>query len=208
MVVDDRFGLVHQAVRELRHQRFDGDLVHRRLERDARHDVAEGDDLAQLRRLPRQAIVHPPEEVHGVPEKGAVVVHRDRVPADHADRGIVEMRQESVDRALLDHDVGADHEQDRRPRRGNEDVDRRRLAFAALLHDQPEPRLACCDVSNDRRRRIGASAGYDDEFLDMNGGQALPQNRVNRDGNIRLLVVRHDADAACQRLGADELQRL
>ena len=60
------------------------------------------------------------------------------------------MPQENIERAVLDHQIGAHHDQDGTFSRADEKIDGRRLAFAALLLDEPNARFAGGDVGYDR----------------------------------------------------------
>ena len=118
-VVDDRLWLVDQPVPELRDDRLDRDLVHRRVGRNARNHVPERDDLTELRRFARDSVMEAPLQMDRVPQERRLGIDRDRMAADHSHAGILEVAQQRVDRAVLDQHVGAHHEQngERSPRR-------------------------------------------------------------------------------------------
>src|SRR2546429_111202 len=86
--------LVVEAIAQLGHEGLDGDLVHRCVERDARNDVAEGDDLAELGRLASDPVVQTPLEVNGVPKERRLAVDRGGMPSHHSNRRIFEVPQE------------------------------------------------------------------------------------------------------------------
>ena len=109
-VVDDRLRLVHQPVSELGNESLDGKLVHRGIEGDAGHHVAEGHHLAQLRGIAGDPVMQAPLQVHRVPEECPVAVDRYGMRADHAHGRIGEMPQENVERTVVDHHVGTDHD--------------------------------------------------------------------------------------------------
>src|SRR5215469_4571498 len=100
-VEDDRLRLVDQPVPELADQCLDGNLVDRRVQRDAGDHVAEGHDLAQFWFVPGNPVMQTPLEVDSVAEEGFLAVDGRRMPADHANRRIVEGAQESLESPFL-----------------------------------------------------------------------------------------------------------
>jgi hypothetical protein len=116
--------------------------------------------------------------------------------AHHPDARVVEVAQKCVDRSVLDQDVGAHHEQDRCCGCAEEEVDRRRLALALRLLDEADARVVVGDVAHDRDRSILAAACNHDELRDVARVQLLAEDRADRVGDVRLLVVGHDPDAA------------
>ena len=93
-VVDDRIRLVHQPIAEMHDQALDGELVHGRVERNARDHVAKGDDLTQLRRPACDPVVEAPLQMNDMPQEGGLVIDRRWASSHHSDCGIVEISQE------------------------------------------------------------------------------------------------------------------
>ena len=167
-VVDDRPRLVHQPVAELGDEGLDGELVDRGVERDARHHVAEGDHLAELRRLAgRSGRAGATAGARRGPRKVPLPLTGIGLAAHHADGRVGE--------------VAAAERRTRRPRRStsaltmtstgergraDEQVDGRRLALAARLLDEADARFAAGDAGDDVDRPVLAAAGHHDDFRD------------------------------------------
>ena len=197
-VVDDRSRLVDEAVPELGDDCLERELIHGRVGWDARHDVAERDDLTELGRLPRNLVVQTPEQMHCITEEGVVVVDGDRLSADHADRRVLELLDERVDGSGRHDVVRVDKDEDRSSCGGDEEVDCRRLAGPTLLDDETYPRVLERECGNDVGRPVGASTRDDDQLDQLSERGLLGEDRLDRVGDVAFLVVCHEPDAAVQ----------
>ena len=92
-VVDDRLRLVYQPVPELADEAWMEISSTAVSSGMLGNDVAEGDDLAQLRRLAGDPVVQPPLQMNGVAEEGVSLLTGVGWPPTIPTAGIVEVAQ-------------------------------------------------------------------------------------------------------------------
>src|SRR5260370_4569592 len=133
---------------------------------------------------------------YGMPQESTVAGDRYRVASSHPHGRLLEMPQQEIERAVLDYQIGAHHDQHGTLCLADEKIDGRRLAFAAFLLDEAHAWFAAGYVGHDVGRPVLAAAGHYDDFPDLLPGQFLSEDAVEGVGDIGFLVVGHYADAA------------
>ena len=116
--------------------------------------------------------------------------------AGHADTWVAEHADEMLDRVFVGQRVAALQHADVGARVGEEHIDGRGLALPLGLHEEPDLGMAGRVGLSNGDRLVGAAAGDDDNFDDIDFAQVLGQQRIQQPPDVGLLVIGRHAYAA------------